>query len=66
MHPLEIYLKEVHDIRATGAATPETSYYGPLAALLNEVGKTIKPKVRCIINLKNRGAGLPDGGISGG
>jgi hypothetical protein len=34
-----------------------------LAALLNEVGKTLKPKVRCIINLKNRGAGLPDGGL---
>jgi hypothetical protein len=34
-----------------------------LAALFNEIGKTLKPKVRCIINLKNRGAGLPDGGL---
>ncbi len=63
MNPLETYIRELYDIRSTGAATPETSYYGPLAALLNEVGKTLKPKVRCIINLKNRGAGLPDGGL---
>jgi len=63
MNPLETYIRELYDIRSTGAATPETSYYGPLAALLNEVGKTLKPKVRPIINLKNRGAGLPDGGL---
>ncbi|MBU4231505.1 MAG: N-6 DNA methylase, partial [Proteobacteria bacterium] len=63
MNPLETYIRELYDIRSTGAATPETSYYGPLAALLNEVGKTLKPKVKCIINLKNRGAGLPDGGL---
>jgi hypothetical protein len=63
MNPLETYIRELYDIRSTGAATPETSYYGPLAALLNEAGKTLKPKVRCIINLKNRGGGLPDGGL---
>jgi hypothetical protein len=63
VNPLETYIRELYDIRSTGAATPETSYYGPLAALLNEIGKTLKPKVRCIINLKNRGAGLPDGGL---
>jgi hypothetical protein len=37
--------------------------YGALEALFNEVGKMLKPRVRCIINLKNRGAGLPDGGL---
>ena len=63
MNPLETYIRELSEIRSTGAATPETSYYGPLANLLNQVGKTLKPKVRCIINLKNRGAGLPDGGL---
>jgi hypothetical protein len=63
MHPLGKYLKEIYDIRATGAATPETAYYPALSNLLNEVGKTLKPKVRCIISLKNRGAGLPDGGL---
>src|SRR6267143_2154124 len=34
-----------------------------LAALLNEVGKSLKPRVRCIINPRNRGAGIPDGGL---
>ncbi|MBN1887424.1 MAG: hypothetical protein JW850_05520 [Thermoflexales bacterium] len=63
MHPLETYLRELRDIRSSGAAMDEISFYGPLANLLNEVGKTLKPKVRCIINLKNRGAGIPDGGL---
>jgi hypothetical protein len=44
------------------AAVKETSYYGSLANLLNEIGKTLKPKVKCIINLQNQGAGLPDDG----
>jgi hypothetical protein len=30
---------------------------------LNEIGKTLKPRVKCIINLQNLGAGLPDGGF---
>ena len=63
MNPLETYLKEFGEIRATGAAVAETSYYPALSNLLNEIGKTLKPKVRCVINLANRGAGLPDGGL---
>jgi len=63
MHPLETYLRELRDIRASGAGVPETSYYAPLANLLNEIGKGLKPKIRCIINLANRGAGIPDGGL---
>ena len=63
MNPLETYLQEVYEIYSSGVGTPETSYYGPLRTLLNEVGKTLKPKVKCIINLANRGAGLPDGGL---
>ncbi|MBM4276232.1 MAG: DNA methyltransferase, partial [Deltaproteobacteria bacterium] len=63
MNPLETYIQELYDIRSTGAATPETAYYPALSNLLNEVGKTLKPKVKCIISLKNRGAGLPDGGL---
>ena len=58
MHPLETYIRELRDIRASGAAVAETSYYGPLATLLNEVGKTLKPRVRCIINLRNQGGGI--------
>jgi len=60
---VETYLKDLSRIRSSGAATDETSYYTPFANLLNEIGSGIKPKVRCIINIKNRGAGLPDGGL---
>jgi hypothetical protein len=63
MHPVETYLTELRDIRASGAAVPETSGYGALANLLNEVGAKLKPKVRCLINLQNAGAGIPDGGL---
>ena len=61
--PLTEYLTELKAIRATGAAVPETSYYPALSNLLNAVGKSLKPKVRCIVNIKNQGAGLPDGGL---
>ena len=63
MNPLETYLKELSEIRSSGAAVKETSYYGPLANLLNEIGKTFKPKVKCTINLKGQGADLLDGGF---
>lgn len=63
MNPLETYLKELRDIRSTGAAVAETSFYPVLSNLLNEIGKTLKPKVRCVINIANRGAGLPDVGL---
>ena len=38
MNPPEAYLAELRDISASGAAVPETSGYGALANLLNEVG----------------------------
>ncbi len=63
MTPLEDYLRALCAIRSSGAAVNETSYYDPLANLFNEVGKTLKPRVRCIMNLRNRGAGMPDGGF---
>jgi hypothetical protein len=63
MNPLEIYLAELRVIHASGAAVPETSYYAPLANLFNAVGKLLKPNVRTILQLQNRGAGLPDGGF---
>jgi hypothetical protein len=62
MNPVETYLKELRDIRASGGV-PETSGYGALANLLSEVGGKLKPKVRCTINPKNAGAGIPDGGF---
>ena len=63
MKPLEDYLRALHDIRFSGSGTQETSYYPPLSNLLNEIGKTLKPKVRCIMPLRNQGAGFPDGGF---
>jgi len=59
---LEAYLSELSANRLAGAV-PETSGYGALAALLNEVGRHLKPRVRCVINPANRGAGIPDGGF---
>jgi hypothetical protein len=63
MTPLETYLRELRDIRSLGAAVEETAYYPALASLLTEVGKKLKPKVRCIMGLQDLGAGFPDGGL---
>ena len=63
MNPLEAYLKEMRDIHSTGAAVAETSFYPALSGLFNEIGKTLKPKVRCVVNPANAGAGIPDGGL---
>src|SRR4051812_20470968 len=60
---LDAYLSDLKGIRASGAGVAETSYYPALSNLFNAVGKTLKPKVRCIINISNQGAGLPDGGL---
>jgi len=50
LNPLATYLRELRDIRSSGANVPETSFYGSLANLLNDIGRTLKPRVRCIIN----------------
>ena len=61
--PLQTYLSSMIAIRLTGAHTKETSFYTPLNNLLDSVGNTLKPKVRCVMQLKNIGAGMPDGGL---
>jgi hypothetical protein len=63
MGALETYLSSVRDTKVSGEGVSELSYYPALHALLEEVGAGLKPKVRCFMNLKNRGAGLPDGGL---
>ena len=63
MNPLETYLTDLAEIRSSGATVKETSGYGSLANLFNAIGDTLKPKVRCLIQLKNSGAGMPDGGF---
>ena len=60
---LHTYLSELQAIHTSGAGVKETSYYPAVSSLFNAVGKTLKPSVRCIINLKNTGAGIPDGGF---
>ena len=57
------YCTELHRVRATGGATGERSSYGPLANLLNGVGVT--PKVFCVQELADQGAGHPDFGLYG-
>ncbi|MDO9108398.1 MAG: N-6 DNA methylase, partial [Coriobacteriia bacterium] len=61
--PVEAYFTQLRDIYASGAGVAETSYYGPLATLLSDIGAKLKPKVSAIINLRNTGAGIPDGGL---
>ncbi len=62
MDALESYLVELSASRLAGAV-PETSGYGALQTLLNEVGQKLKPRVRCVVNPANAGAGIPDGGF---
>src|ERR1035437_9791791 len=63
MGPVETYLSEMRELRSARAGVKEITYYTALANLLDEVGKTLKPRVRCILQLQNRGAGNPDGGL---
>ncbi|MGE5842288.1 MAG: hypothetical protein ACM335_08420, partial [Deltaproteobacteria bacterium] len=60
---VERYLTDIGEIRGTRANVPETSFYPALERLFTDVGKTLSPKVRCVMTLANRGAGLPDGGL---
>jgi hypothetical protein len=57
------YLAEIARIHATRAGTGEISYYGALAGALNAAGERLKPRVFCVPNLRNRGAGFPDMGL---
>ncbi len=60
---VERYLTDIGEIRGTRSNVPETSFYPALERLLSDIGRTLSPKVRCVIHLANRGAGLPDGGL---
>ena len=60
---VEIYFNDLQRIRALGGGTGERSFYGPLANLLNAIGDTLKPKVSCVIELADQGAGHPDLGL---
>ena len=60
---VETYFTDLQRVRASGGGTGERSSYGPLANLLNAVGATLKPKVFCVGELADQGAGHPDFGL---
>ena len=60
---VEAYFADLQRVRASGGATGERSSYGPLATLLNTIGATLKPKVFCVGELADQGAGHPDFGL---
>ena len=60
---VEDYFSDLRKIRSSGGATGERSYYPPLTNLLNAVGSTLKPKVFCVSELAQQGAGHPDLGL---
>ena len=59
----EAYFTDLARMHASGGATGERSTYGPLASLLNAVGTALKPKVFCVQELADQGAGHPDFGL---
>ena len=60
---LASFLSAVYGVHASGAGTKETSFYTALDNLLDGIGDVLKPKVRCVMQLKSLGAGNPDGGL---
>jgi hypothetical protein len=60
---VERYLKDLGEIYHSGGGVGEESYYGTLETLLNEIGRKLRPRVRCVGQLKNIGAGEPDFGF---
>ena len=60
---VEQYFTDLRNIRASGGATPELSYYTPLNNLLNTIGAALKPKVFCVSQMAQQGADHPDFGL---
>ena len=59
----EAFFAELRRVRASGGATGEESRYPALANLLDAVGAALKPKVFCVSELADQGAGRPDFGL---
>ncbi len=57
---VEAYFAEIHQVRASGGGTGERPYYPALEHLLGAVGNGLKPKVFCIQEGADQGAGHPD------
>ena len=59
----EAYFADLGRIRGSGGATGELSYHPALRNLLNAVGAALRPKVFCVGELADQGAGHPDFGL---
>ena len=57
---VEGYFADLRRVRGTGGGTDERSYYPALTNLLNGIGRTLKPKVFCVHEGADQGAGHPD------
>ena len=60
---VEEYFTDLRRIRSSGGATGERSSYPALAKLLDAIGATLKPKVFCVADMADQGAGHPDFGL---
>ncbi len=57
------FFAELRRVGASGGAAGEESRYPALANLLNAVGAALRPKVFCVSELADQGAGRPDFGL---
>lgn len=60
---VERYFSALREVHQLGAGTKERSYYPAVAELLNAIGQELSPKVFCLSDLGNTGAGHPDFGL---
>ena len=60
---VESYFDELRMIRDSGGGTGERSSYPAIANLLKAIGASLKPKVYCVVELADQGAGHPDLGL---
>ena len=59
----ETYFAKLARARDAGGATKELSAHNPLVELLDAIGATLSPKVFCVGELADHGAGHPDIGL---
>src|SRR5882724_6019324 len=63
VYTVDQYVTDLRAIRSTGSATAETSFYPPLSRLFNSSGERLRPAILFSTQLRNQGAGMPDGGF---
>ncbi|MEQ8965332.1 MAG: type ISP restriction/modification enzyme [Azospirillaceae bacterium] len=63
MSPVREFLAECHRIRVAGGGTAERSFYTPFQNMMNAIGAKRRPKVFCVGELADLGAGRPDFGF---